>query len=224
MGYAMLKANNALSFSTIVVSREDDLPCKQMLTPYTGAAIADFFKFHGLHSVIVYDDLTVHNRICSKIWRESTGLMTYGNWSGELLERAALLDAKFGGGSHSALCLADKPRDDDELNAESETFFNFLPHLVSHCDERLSLSEAVQAQGLSPPIALFPVPYGTPKFMRQSEQGIDAVLATLSVCVKRALFECAERESAAQSQRELEIDLEPDTERIASNVYKVQVL
>merc|ERR1719491_382508 len=122
--------------------------------------------------------------------------MTYGNWSAELLERGALLDEKFGGGSHTVLCLADRPRDDDELNVESETFFNYLPHLVSHVDETVSLSEEANAKGLTPPIALFPVPYATPKFMRQNVKGVEAVLAVLSAEVKKILFEFAERESA----------------------------
>ena len=228
--YRILHDSGALEFSTIVVSRNDDLMTKQMLTPYTGAAIADFYKFYGMNSFVVFDDFTVHNRICSKIYRESNGLMTYGNWSGELLERASQLSDKYGGGSHTALCLADRPQDDDELNMESETFYNYLPHLVSHVDGHIMLSDESYDKGLVPPISLFPVPYGTPKFMKNSavrteEEGkCNEILLRLSIGVKRILFELVELEQAARHQLELGLDLEPDVERIASNVQKTQVL
>ena len=228
--YRILEDSGALEYSTIVVSRDDDLMTKQMLTPYTGAAVADFYKFYGMHSFVVYDDFTVHNRLCSKIYRESNGLMTYGNWSGELLERASQLNGRYGGGSQTALCLADRPQDDDELNVESETFYNYLPHLVSHVDGHIMLSDESYDKGLVPPISLFPVPYGTPKFMKQStaatveQQKYNEVLLRLSIGVKRILFELVELEQAARQQMELGLDLEPDVERIASNVYKLQVL
>ena len=234
--YNVLKETGALEYSTIVVSRDDDFMAKQLMTPYSGAAIADFYKFYGMNSFIIYDDFTVHNRISSKLYRESKGLMTYGNWSGELLERASQINDKYGSGSHTALCIADKPRDDDELNVESETFYNYLPHLVSHVDEHIMLSDESYEQGLVPPISLFPVPYGIPKFMKYNRSNNDGsddnnqdsnynqILLKLSINVKKILFELVELENAARSQMELNIDLEPDVERIASNVFKLQVL
>ena len=237
--YNILKETGALEFSTIVVSRNDDFMSKQLLTPYTGAAMADFYKYYGMNSFIIYDDFTVHNRICSKLYRESKGLMTYGNWSGELLERASQLNAKYGNGSHTALCIADKPTDDDELNVESETFYNYLPHLVSHVDEHIMLSDTSYDKGLVPPISLFPVPYGIPKSMKYSaklsdneqhgnmdivDQHYNQILLQLSINVKRILFELVELEQAARHQMELNLDMEPDVERIASNVYKLQLL
>ena len=228
--YNILKDTGALEYSTIVVSRDDDFMCKQLMTPYTGAAMADFYKFYGMNSFIIYDDFTVHNRICSKLYRESKGLMSYGNWSGELLERASQIHTKYGNGSHTALCIADKPQDDDELNVESETFYNYLPHLVSHVDEHIKLSDESYEQGLVPPISLFPVPYGTPKFMKYNRdndtmQGrYNEILLKLSINVKKILFELVELEQAARDQMELNIDLEPDVEKIASNVFKLQAL
>eukprot|EP01083_Nonionella_stella_P051634 137096_1 len=234
--YNVLKDAGALEYSTIVASRHDDCMSKQLLTPYAGAAMADFYKFYGMNSFIVYDNFTVHNRICSKLYRESKGLMTYGNWSGELLERACQINAKHGHGSHSALCIADKPKDDDELNVESETFFNYLPHLVSHVDEHIMLSDESYDADLVPPISLFPVPYGIPKFMKYNRVAADAqtvdkvrhhydqILLKLSIDVKKILFELVELETAARHQMELDIDLEPDVQRIASNVFKLQVL
>ena len=229
--YDILSTSGALEYSTIIVSRNDDFMSKQLLTPYTGAAVADFYKFYGMNSFVIYDDFTVHNRICSKLHRESQGLMTYGNWSGELLERATQLNARYGNGSHTALCIADKPKDDDELNVESETFYNYLPFLVSHVDEHMMLSDDSFNANMVPPISLFPVPYGVPKFMKynmENDGGVGSrwnrVLLKLSVNVKKRLFELVELEAAARHQMELNLDLEPDVERIASNVYKLQKL
>eukprot|EP01084_Bolivina_argentea_P185613 320073_1 len=222
--YNILLDSGALEYCTIIVSRNDDFMSKQLLTPYSGASIADFYKFYGMNSFIIYDDFTIHNRICSKLYRESKGLLSYGNWSGELLERSCQINNKYGNGSHSALCIADKPKDDDELNMESETFYNYLPYLISHVDQHIMLSDQSFENNLLPPISLLPVPYGIPKFMKYNHDKWNKILLKLSINVKKILFQFVELETAARHQMELNLDLEPDVERISSNVYKLQIL
>jgi len=82
----------------------------QFLAPFAGAAIGEFFRDSGRHALCVYDDLSKHAaayREISLLLRRPPGREAYPGdvfyLHSRLLERAAKLNARLGGGSLTAL-------------------------------------------------------------------------------------------------------------------------
>jgi F0F1-type ATP synthase, alpha subunit len=82
----------------------------QFLAPYTGCTIGEYFRDNGMHALIVYDDLSkqaVAYRQMSLLLRRPPGREAYPGdvfyLHSRLLERAAKLNDKSGGGSLTAL-------------------------------------------------------------------------------------------------------------------------
>ena len=55
-----LERADALSNTAIVAADASMAPGMQYLAPYAGASVAEWFRSHGGHAVVVYDDLTKH--------------------------------------------------------------------------------------------------------------------------------------------------------------------
>lgn len=105
-----LKKNNALAYTTIVAATASDAAALQYLAPYTGCAIAEYFRDSGRHALIVYDDLSkqaVAYRQMSLLLRRPPGREAYPGdvfyLHSRLLERSAKLSDKVGAGSLTAL-------------------------------------------------------------------------------------------------------------------------
>lgn len=99
----------ASDYTVIVSATASDNASLQYLAPYAGCAIAEFFMSIS-HSLIVYDDLTQHAaayRQISLLLRRPPGREAYPGdvfyLHSRLLERAAKLSKKYGGGSVTAL-------------------------------------------------------------------------------------------------------------------------
>jgi F-type H+-transporting ATPase subunit alpha len=56
----VLKSNNALKNTVIVVSSASDSASLQYLSPYSGCSIGEYFRNKGEDALIVYDDLSKH--------------------------------------------------------------------------------------------------------------------------------------------------------------------
>lgn len=106
----ILEDNDAMHYTTILATKADDPAICQVLAPYAGCAIGEFFRNQGKHVLIIYDDLTKHavaHRHISLLLRRSTGREAYPGDTfylhSRLLERAAQLNDNLGGGSLTAI-------------------------------------------------------------------------------------------------------------------------
>ncbi|MAQ31191.1 MAG: F0F1 ATP synthase subunit alpha [Flavobacteriales bacterium] len=95
----MLSDNGALDYTVIVTASAADPAPMQFYSPFTGAAIGEFFRDTGRHALIVYDDLSkqaVSYREVSLLLRRPPGREAYPGdvfyLHSRLLERAAKIN------------------------------------------------------------------------------------------------------------------------------------
>ncbi|RYZ66246.1 MAG: F0F1 ATP synthase subunit alpha, partial [Proteobacteria bacterium] len=105
-----LRQYGALEHTVIVAATASEQAPMQFLAAYTGVTIGEWFRDNGKHAVIVYDDLTKQAqayRQLSLLLRRPPGREAYPGdvfyLHSRLLERAAKLSDKLGGGSLTAL-------------------------------------------------------------------------------------------------------------------------
>jgi F-type H+-transporting ATPase subunit alpha len=105
-----LEEMGAMDYSIVVSSTAADPAPLQYLAPYAGVTIAESFMFKGKDVLIIYDDLSKHAvayRTMSLLLRRPPGREAYPGdvfyLHSRLLERAAKLSEKLGGGSITAL-------------------------------------------------------------------------------------------------------------------------
>lgn len=120
-----LRRSDALSYTVIVSASASDPAPLQFLAPYTGCAIAEYWRDNGEHALIVYDDLSkqaVAYRQLSLLLRRPPGREAFPGdvfyLHSRLLERAAKITSKTeelkayphikkGGGSLTALPIVE---------------------------------------------------------------------------------------------------------------------
>ena len=97
-----LKTHNALRYTIVVAATASEAAPLQFLAPYSGCAIAEFFRDNGKHALIIYDDLSkqaVAYRQMSLLLRRPPGREAYPGdvfyLHSRLLERAANLNKDF---------------------------------------------------------------------------------------------------------------------------------
>ena len=105
-----LEEFGAMSYTTVVASTASDLAPLQYIAPYAGCAIGEEWMEAGQDVLIVYDDLSKHAaayRTLSLLLKRPPGREAYPGdvfyLHSRLLERAARLSDKLGGGSLTAL-------------------------------------------------------------------------------------------------------------------------
>merc|ERR1711933_574911 len=93
-----------------VAATASDAAPLQYLAPYTGCAMAEYFRDNGKHAVIFYDDLSkqaVAYRELSLLLRRPPGREAFPGdvfyLHSRLLERSAKVSDELGGGSITAL-------------------------------------------------------------------------------------------------------------------------
>ena len=123
----------------------------QWLAPFAGFTMAEYFRDRGQHALIVIDDLSRHaatHRELSLLTREPPGREAYPGdifyLHARLLERAARLSPELGGGSLTALPIAET--DAGNLSAYIPT------NLISITDGQIVLDSRLFHEGQKPAV------------------------------------------------------------------------
>ena len=105
-----LSTAGAMDYTIIVAATASELAPMQYIAPYAGCAMGEYFMAQGKDVLIVYDDLSKHAvayRALSLLIRRPPGREAYPGdvfyLHSRLLERAARIAPKYGGGSLTAL-------------------------------------------------------------------------------------------------------------------------
>ena len=100
----------AMSYTTVVASTASELAPLQYIAPYSGCAIGEEWMENGQDVLVIYDDLSKHAtayRTLSLLLKRPPGREAYPGdvfyLHSRLLERAARMNAEYGGGSLTAL-------------------------------------------------------------------------------------------------------------------------
>ncbi len=146
-----LRRFDVLRQSVVIVSTEDDPPGANVICPYAGTSIAEYFVDQGRDVLIVYDDLTRHARSyreLSLLLRRPPAREAYPGdifyVHSRLLERATQMDEEHGGGSLTALPIVE---------TEEENLSAYIPtNLVSITDGQVYLSPTLNQKGVLPAV------------------------------------------------------------------------
>jgi F-type H+-transporting ATPase subunit alpha len=137
---------------TIVVAAAAAAPAPLLfISPYSACTIGEYFRDSGRHALVVYDDLSKHAqayREISLLLRRPPGREAYPGdvfyLHSRLLERAAKLNGKLGGGSLTALPIIETQAGD--LSAYIPT------NVISITDGQIFLEADLFHQGVRPAI------------------------------------------------------------------------
>ncbi|AMV45740.1 F0F1 ATP synthase subunit alpha [Paraburkholderia caribensis] len=135
----------------VVVASAASPPGLQWIAPFAGFSIAEYFRDRGQHALIVIDDLTKHaatHRELALLTREPPGREAYPGdifyLHARLLERAAKLSAELGGGSLTALPIAE---------TEAGNLSAYIPtNLISITDGQVVLDAGLFAANQRPAV------------------------------------------------------------------------
>ncbi|MBE7053349.1 MAG: F0F1 ATP synthase subunit alpha [Ruminococcaceae bacterium] len=105
-----LTSAGAMEYTIVVSASASESAPLQYVAPYSGCAMAEYFREQGKDVLIIYDDLSKHAvayRALSLLIRRPPGREAYPGdvfyLHSRLLERAACVDPQYGGGSITAL-------------------------------------------------------------------------------------------------------------------------
>ncbi|HKO04171.1 MAG TPA: F0F1 ATP synthase subunit alpha [Candidatus Acidoferrales bacterium] len=106
----MLTDAGAMEYTIVVAASATEPASMQYIAPYAACAMGEYFRDIGKHAVVFYDDLSKHSqayREISLLLRRPPGREAFPGdvfyLHSRLLERAAKLNDKLGGGSLTAL-------------------------------------------------------------------------------------------------------------------------
>jgi F-type H+-transporting ATPase subunit alpha len=135
----------------VVVAGSATSPGLQWIAPFAGTTMAEYFRDRGQHALIVFDDLSKHaatHREIALLTRQSPGREAYPGdvfyVHARLLERAAKLSKEKGGGSLTALPIAET--DAGNLSAYIPT------NLISITDGQIALDTQLFYEGQKPAV------------------------------------------------------------------------
>jgi len=147
----VLENKGAMKYSIVVAATANEPASLQYLAPFAGCAIGEYFMLKGKDVLVVYDDLSKHAiayRAMSLLLRRPPGREAYPGdvfyLHSRLLERAAKLNAKYGGGSLTALPIVETQAGD---------FSAYIPtNVISITDGQIILNSELFFSGIRPAI------------------------------------------------------------------------
>nr|CAG4636036.1 EOG090X03DA [Eubosmina coregoni] len=146
-----LTDSDAMKYTIVVAATASDAAPLQFLAPYSGCAMGEYFRENGKHALIIYDDLSkqaVAYRQMSLLLRRPPGREAYPGdvfyLHSRLLERAAKMSEKFGGGSLTALPVIETQAGDVSA---------YIPtNVISITDGQIFLETELFYKGIRPAI------------------------------------------------------------------------
>ena len=146
-----LEQKGALEYSIIVAATASDPAPLQFLAPYSGCAMAEHFRDNGMHSLIIYDDLSkqsVAYRQMSLLLRRPPGREAFPGdvfyLHSRLLERSAKMSDEVGAGSMTALPVVETQGGDVSA---------YIPtNVISITDGQIFLETELFFKGIRPAI------------------------------------------------------------------------
>jgi len=148
---SLFKKHNAFLYVTIVSASADSSFAEQYLAPFVGCTIGEYFRDNGKDSLVIYDDLSKHAKIyrdISLLLERAPGREAYPgdifSLHAGLLERAAQLSKKKGGGSLTALPIIETQEGD---------ITSFIPtNIISITDGQIYLESGLFQKSFLPAI------------------------------------------------------------------------
>jgi F-type H+-transporting ATPase subunit alpha len=145
----VLEENGAMEYSIVVAATASEPAPLLYLAPFSGCAMGEYFRDNGMHSLIVYDDLSkqaVAYRQMSLLLRRPPGREAYPGdvfyLHSRLLERAAKMGDDYGNGSLTALPIIETQGNDVSA---------FIPtNVISITDGQIFLETDLFFQGIRP--------------------------------------------------------------------------
>ncbi len=148
-----LKREGVMDQTIVVATSASDPASLQYLAPYAGAAMGEYFRDNGKHALIIYDDLTKHAvayRQMSLLLRRPPGREAYPGdvfyLHSRLLERAAKMSDKMGGGSLTALPI---------IETQAGDISAYIPtNVISITDGQIFMETNLFYQGIRPAVSV----------------------------------------------------------------------
>ena len=146
-----LVREGAMSYTIVVSATAAESAPVQYIAPYSGCAMAEYFREKGKDVLIIYDDLSKHAvayRALSLLIRRPPGREAYPGdvfyLHSSLLERAACVSPEFGGGSITALPIVETQAGDVSA---------YIPtNVISITDGQIFLETEMFHNGIIPAI------------------------------------------------------------------------
>lgn len=147
----ILERNGAMDYTIVVTATATDPAPMQYIAPYAGCAMGEEFMYNGKHVLCIYDDLSKQAqsyRQLSLLLRRPPGREAYPGdvfyCHSRLLERAAKLSDKLGGGSLTALPIIETQAGDVSA---------YIPtNVISITDGQIFLESELFFAGVRPAI------------------------------------------------------------------------
>ncbi len=147
----LFKENDAFDYSLILFAPASSSPGQQYLAPYAACSVGEFWMYKGKDVFVIFDDFTKHAwayRELSLLMQVPPGRDSYPGdifyLHSRMIERAAQLDKKHGGGSMTFIPAVELLEGD---------FTAYVPtNLVSMTDGQIFLSAPLFNEGFRPAV------------------------------------------------------------------------
>ncbi|MFA6197724.1 MAG: F0F1 ATP synthase subunit alpha [Patescibacteria group bacterium] len=146
---AELERRGAMKYTTVVVTSASDAAALSFIAPFAGCAMGEYFRDNKQNALVIYDDLSKHAvayRQISLLLRRPPGREAFPGdifyLHSRLLERAAKMSQKYGGGSLTALPI---------IETQAGDISAYIPtNVISITDGQIYLESDLFFQGVRP--------------------------------------------------------------------------